>query len=82
MELRHVRRGAASDRSDSGRHPAPPFEASRLNVEWCRVLAPIDGRISRKFVTPGNLVSGGSGAGTLLTRINSGRSDLLLHRCR
>lgn len=46
-------------------------EASRLNVEWCRVLAPIDGRIGRKFVTPGNLVSGGSGAGTLLTRINS-----------
>lgn len=46
-------------------------EATRLNVEWCRVLAPIDGRIGRKFVTPGNLVSGGSGAGTLLTRINS-----------
>jgi len=46
-------------------------EASRLNVEWCRVTAPIDGRIGRKLVTPGNLVTGGSGAGTLLTRINS-----------
>ena len=41
--------------------------ASRLNVEWCRVTAPIDGRISNKRVTEGNLVNGGAGQATLLT---------------
>ncbi len=46
-------------------------EAARLNVEWCHVVAPIAGRISRKYVTPGNLVTGGSGTGTLLTTIQS-----------
>ena len=35
-------------------------ESSRLNLEWCRVLSPIDGRVSNKFVTVGNLVNGGS----------------------
>lgn len=46
-------------------------EAARLNVEWCRVEAPIAGRISRRLVTPGNLITGGGGEGTLLTSIAS-----------
>jgi RND family efflux transporter MFP subunit len=46
-------------------------EASRLNVEWCTVIAPITGRVSNRFVTPGNLVTGGTAAGTLLTTIQS-----------
>ncbi len=46
-------------------------ESSRLNVEWCRVVAPISGRISYKQVTTGNLVTGGIGSGTLLTTIVS-----------
>lgn len=46
-------------------------EAARLNVEWCRVTAPIAGRISRKAVTLGNMVTGGTGTGTLLTTITS-----------
>jgi RND family efflux transporter MFP subunit len=46
-------------------------EAARLNVEWCRVTAPIDGRISNKVVTPGNLVNGGAGQATLLTTVVS-----------
>jgi len=45
--------------------------AARLNVEWCRVLSPIDGRVSRKHVTEGNLISGADGQGTLLTTITS-----------
>ncbi len=44
-------------------------ELARLNVEWCRVVAPIAGRISYKYVTTGNLVTGGMGSGTLLTSI-------------
>jgi RND family efflux transporter MFP subunit len=46
-------------------------ESARLNVEWCRVVAPISGRISYKHATTGNLVTGGTGSGTLLTTIVS-----------
>jgi RND family efflux transporter MFP subunit len=46
-------------------------ESARLNVEWCRVAAPISGRISSKYVTTGNLLTGGTGSGTLLTTIVS-----------
>jgi RND family efflux transporter MFP subunit len=46
-------------------------ESSRLNLEWCRVLSPIDGRASYKLVTVGNLVNGGAGQATLLTTVQS-----------
>jgi RND family efflux transporter MFP subunit len=49
-------------------------DSAQLNVEWCRVTAPISGRISRKNVTAGNLInSGGTGSSnaTLLTTITS-----------
>jgi RND family efflux transporter MFP subunit len=46
-------------------------EVSRLNLEWTRVVAPISGRISRKYVTKGNLINGGVGQATLLTTIQS-----------
>lgn len=44
--------------------------AARLNVEFTQVRAPISGLISRKYVTDGNLINGGTG-GTLLTTIVS-----------
>lgn len=48
-------------------------ETARLNLEWCRVTSPIDGRVGRKVVTAGNLVTGGGGPAspTLLTTIQS-----------
>ena len=46
-------------------------ETARLNLEWCRVLSPIDGRASSKLVTVGNLVNGGAGQVTLLTTVQS-----------
>lgn len=46
-------------------------EAAQLNVDWTRVTAPIGGRISKKYVTPGNLINGGQGEATLLTTITS-----------
>lgn len=46
-------------------------ETSRLNLEWTQVMAPITGRISRKYVTQGNLVNGGAGQATPLTSIVS-----------
>lgn len=46
-------------------------EAAELNLEYTRVRAPISGRVSRRFVTDGNLISGGTNASTLLTTIVS-----------
>ncbi len=40
-----------------------------LDVKYTEVRAEIDGKIDRAFVTPGNMVTGGLGSGTLLTRI-------------
>lgn len=45
-------------------------DAAKLDVEFTQVRAPITGLISRKFVTEGNLINGGTG-GTLLTTIVS-----------
>jgi membrane fusion protein, multidrug efflux system len=45
-------------------------QTAKLNVEFTRVIAPISGRISRKLITEGNLINGGTG-GTLLTNIVS-----------
>lgn len=46
-------------------------QAAGLNLEFTRVSAPISGRIGRKLVTDGNLVSGGTANSTLLTTIVS-----------
>jgi multidrug efflux system membrane fusion protein len=45
-------------------------DAAKLDVEFTRLAAPISGRIGRRLVTEGNLVTGGLGTqGTLLTTI-------------
>ncbi|WP_390620904.1 efflux RND transporter periplasmic adaptor subunit [Thalassoglobus neptunius] len=46
-------------------------ETAQLNLEYTRVNAPVSGRISQKYVTEGNLVSGGTATSTLLTTITS-----------
>jgi len=45
--------------------------AAQLNVEFTQVRAPISGRISRNFVSVGNLINGGTTQSTLLTTIVS-----------
>lgn len=40
-----------------------------LDLDYCQVRAPISGRIGRRLVTAGNLVSGGENDATLLTTI-------------
>src|SRR5262249_13958140 len=45
-------------------------DAAKLDVEFTRITAPVSGRASRKFVTEGNLINGGT-QGTLLTTIVS-----------
>lgn len=46
-------------------------DTSKLNLDWTRVTAPISGRVSRMYITVGNLVNGGAGQATLLTTIVS-----------
>ena len=47
------------------------LRAAELNLEFTRVTSPIDGRVGRAIVTPGNLVSSGPGEATLLTTVVS-----------
>lgn len=42
-----------------------------LHLEFTTVQAPVDGRIGRAEVTPGNLVNGGPGSGTRLAVLHS-----------
>jgi RND family efflux transporter MFP subunit len=44
-------------------------DSAKLDLEFTEVRAPIDGRISRALITPGNYVSGVAGFTTLLTTI-------------
>jgi RND family efflux transporter MFP subunit len=46
-------------------------KSAELDVEFTQIHAPIAGRISRKLVSEGNYITGGSGSGTLLTTIVS-----------
>lgn len=46
-------------------------DTSQLDLEFTEVRAPIDGRVSRAWVTPGNYVSGLAGGATILTTIVS-----------
>ncbi len=76
-----IKRGTISqeffdERAQEAREAAAAVEASEanvrramLNLEFTRVRSPVTGRVSRKFVTVGNLVSGGAGTSTILTTI-------------
>lgn len=46
-------------------------EEAELNLEYTEVKAPVDGMVSRRYVTKGNLISGGTEQSTLLTTIVS-----------
>ena len=65
----------SSEEADARRSRAAEAHAlldtARLDLEHTLVRAPIDGRVSRALVTPGNLVSGSPDGATLLTTIVS-----------
>ncbi|HWF20194.1 MAG TPA: efflux RND transporter periplasmic adaptor subunit [Verrucomicrobiae bacterium] len=56
---------AALDAAEAAR------DYAKLDLEFTQVRAPIDGRVSRALITQGNYVTGGSGAGTVLTTLVS-----------
>jgi membrane fusion protein, multidrug efflux system len=47
------------------------LKRAKLDVEFTQVVSPIDGRVGRKLVTEGNLITGGNPGTTVLTRIVS-----------
>ena len=47
------------------------LETASLNLSFTRVASPVNGRVSRAEVTRGNLVTGGSNGGTLLSSVVS-----------
>jgi RND family efflux transporter MFP subunit len=47
------------------------LEAAALNLNFTKVTSPVDGKVSRAEVTRGNLVTGGSNGGTLLSSVVS-----------
>lgn len=46
-------------------------ETAKLNLQYTYIRAPVTGRISRKLITEGNLIAGGSSTSSLLTTITS-----------
>jgi RND family efflux transporter MFP subunit len=46
-------------------------DSSKLDLDYTQVRAPIDGRVSRAFLTVGNYISGGPGSSSLLTTLVS-----------
>ncbi len=65
--------GGSNSRWRRLRHcrPKSALKRAQLDVEFTKVRAPIDGRISRHLVTIGNLVQGSESGATLLTSIVS-----------
>jgi RND family efflux transporter MFP subunit len=60
---------AQADANVAGSQAA--LETAALNLNFTRVTSPVDGRVSRAEVTRGNLVTGGTNGGTLLTSVVS-----------
>lgn len=78
LQFRAISQEEADTRAATERQNQESVEAARaavkaakLNVEFTRVTAPLTGRISRRLVTEGNLINGGTAQATLLTTIVS-----------
>lgn len=71
LEERERRAGAATEATAHVDEVGAALREAELNLEFTRVVSPIDGRVSRALVTRGNLVSGGQGEATLLTTVVS-----------
>src|ERR1700686_2080516 len=65
------RKSTAAQAEANSAGSAAALEAALLNLNFTRVTTPIDGRVSRAEVTRGNLVTGGSNGGTLLSSVVS-----------
>jgi RND family efflux transporter MFP subunit len=71
VEEADQRRWAYTDAQAALQAAQAARETARLDLEYCQVKSPIDGRVSRALVTLGNNVSGVDGFTTLLTTVVS-----------
>lgn len=71
LEERERRAGAATEAMARVDAVAAALRAAELDLEFTKVVSPVEGRVSRALVTRGNLVSGGQGNATLLTTVVS-----------
>jgi RND family efflux transporter MFP subunit len=71
LEERERRSGTATEAIAHVEAAAAALRAAELDLEFSKVVSPIDGRVGRALVTRGNLVSGGQGEATLLTTVVS-----------
>jgi RND family efflux transporter MFP subunit len=71
IEEADQRRWAHTDAQAALQAAEAILETARLDLEYCHVKSPIDGRVSRALVTVGNNVSGVDGFTTLMTTVVS-----------
>lgn len=69
-ELYEQRRAAAAVAEAGVQAASAALETARLNLEWCQVRAPIDGRAGRALITEGNFVSAGDASSVLTTLVS------------
>ena len=61
---------AARDAAASVQAAQAALTAARINLEYTRIVAPVDGRVSRAEVTVGNVVSAGASSVPLTTLVS------------
>ncbi|MBB5350291.1 multidrug efflux system membrane fusion protein [Haloferula luteola] len=66
-----IRQGSLAEAQARTSAAEAQVETAELNLGYTQVRSPIHGRIADRFITPGNLISGGSAESTLLTTIVS-----------
>ncbi|MCK7316326.1 efflux RND transporter periplasmic adaptor subunit [Enterobacter cloacae] len=64
------RRAAAVQAQADIRAAQAAVDAAQLNLDFTKVIAPIDGRASRALITSGNLVTAGDSASVLTTLVS------------
>lgn len=69
-ELWEQRRSAASQAQSDVLAAQAQLDMAQLNLDFTRVIAPIDGKASRAMITAGNLVTTGDSASVLTTLVS------------
>ncbi|CAM3615388.1 efflux RND transporter periplasmic adaptor subunit [Rouxiella silvae] len=69
-ELWEQRRSAAAQAQSDVLAAQAQLDMAQLNLDFTRVIAPIDGKASRAMITAGNLVSAGDSASVLTTLVS------------
>jgi multidrug efflux system membrane fusion protein len=58
------------EKENAARDAAANLKVARINLGYTRIVSPVDGRVSRAEVTPGNVVSAGASSAVLTTVVS------------